>query len=117
MEELKLDRRKRPPSGFEALVERTLNDSGVRRHGPPEQLTRALAKRLLLEFLENIKEDLTRFGGGRVAIPGFGVFTVRTRKSRRVINPATKESMVLSATRTVGFRPAKEVRKSLGGVQ
>lgn len=113
--ELKLDTRKKPPAGFTLLLERTFSDAGV-----PSQhraLTKKAARELLLTFLENVQEDLTRYGGGRVSIPGFGVFTLRTRKERRVLNPRTKESMVLPATKTVGFRPAKELRKALGSIQ
>jgi DNA-binding protein HU-beta len=108
-----LIKRRRHLSGFEALLERTFNDCAIRRHSPPEPLTRKAARRLLLEFLENIKEDLTCHGGGRVAIPGFGVFTLRVRKPRRVINPVTKEAMVLPESTTVGFRPAKKLRYSV----
>ncbi len=67
----------------------------------------------MLEFLENISEDLARFGGGRVAIPGFGIFTLRKRKARRVLNPSTKAAMVLPESTTVGFRPAKKLRYSV----
>lgn len=44
---------------------------------------------------------------GRFAIPGVGVFTVRTRKARTIRNPVTKELMRLPETKTVHFRPSK----------
>jgi DNA-binding protein HU-beta len=50
---------------------------------------------------------------GRVSYPGFGVFTVRNRKGRKVRNPATREIMTLKPTKTVGFRPAPALKRSL----
>jgi len=44
---------------------------------------------------------------GRVALVGIGVFTIRTRKSRRILNPQTKEEILLSSTKRVHFRIAR----------
>lgn len=49
--------------------------------------------------------------GERVSIPGFGVFYKRTRKSRRIANPQTKELMQLPATVSIGFRTSKQVSR------
>lgn len=49
--------------------------------------------------------------GKRVSIPGFGVFTLRQRKSRTVRNPATKELMALPSVRSVGFRCSKTITR------
>jgi DNA-binding protein HU-beta len=49
----------------------------------------------------------------RFSYPGFGTWSVRTRKARKIRNPQTNEMMKLKATRTVGFRPAKELKQTL----
>jgi DNA-binding protein HU-beta len=50
---------------------------------------------------------------GRFSYPGFGTWTVRTRKARRGRNPRTGEEMRIRAARTVGFRPAKGLKAGL----
>jgi DNA-binding protein HU-beta len=50
---------------------------------------------------------------GRFAYPGFGVFTVRNRKGRKGRNPKTGEIITIKPSKTVGFRPAPTLKKSL----
>ena len=50
---------------------------------------------------------------GRFSYPGFGTWSVRMRRARRGRNPRTGAEMRIAAARTVGFRPAKELRSSL----
>jgi DNA-binding protein HU-beta len=49
----------------------------------------------------------------RFSYPGFGTWSIRTRKARKIRNPQTNEMMKLKATRTIGFRPAKELKQTL----
>ena len=49
----------------------------------------------------------------RFWVPRFGTFTVRRRRARAGFNPRTNSPMTIPATRTVGFRPAPELRKGL----
>jgi DNA-binding protein HU-beta len=49
----------------------------------------------------------------RFSYPGFGTWSIRTRKARKIRNPQTNEIMKLKATRTIGFRPAKELKQTL----
>ncbi len=50
---------------------------------------------------------------GRLAYPGFGVFTVRNRKARQGRNPRTGAIITIKPSKTVGFRPAPSFKKSL----
>lgn len=50
---------------------------------------------------------------GRIAYPGFGVFTVRKRKARKGRNPRTGEAITIKPSKTVGFKPAPSLKKSL----
>lgn len=49
----------------------------------------------------------------RFSYPGFGTWSMRTRKARRIRNPQTNEMMKLKASKTIGFRPAKELKETL----
>jgi len=49
----------------------------------------------------------------RLAISGFGTFTVRRRKSRTGRNPRTGEEITINATKTVGFKAAPALKADL----
>ena len=51
--------------------------------------------------------------GNRVTIPGFGVFSRRTRKSRKVRNPATGETIKIKASKSVRFKVGKELKEAV----
>ncbi len=56
---------------------------------------------------ETIMKDL------KFAYPGFGTFTVRTRKARTGIDPRTRQQIQIKESRTVGFKPAKAFKEKL----
>jgi DNA-binding protein HU-beta len=49
----------------------------------------------------------------RFQVPGFGTFTVRSRKARKGINPQNGAVINIKASRTVGFKPAPTQKKGL----
>jgi DNA-binding protein HU-beta len=49
----------------------------------------------------------------RFQVPGFGTFTVRSRKARKGRNPQTGAVISIKASRTVGFKPAPTLKKGL----
>ncbi len=49
----------------------------------------------------------------RFVVPGFGTFSVRRRRARPGFNPRTRAAMTIPAFRTVGFRPAPQLKKGL----
>jgi DNA-binding protein HU-beta len=49
----------------------------------------------------------------RIQVPGFGTFTVRSRKPRTGRNPKTGEVIHMKASRTVGFKPSPNLKKGL----
>lgn len=59
------------------------------------------------EVRKSVKKDR------RFSYPGFGTFTVRTRKARMGVNPQTKKPIKIAASRTVGFKPAPNFKKAL----
>jgi DNA-binding protein HU-beta len=49
----------------------------------------------------------------RFQVPGFGTFTLRSRKARKGRNPQTGAVISIKASRTVGFKPAPVLKKGL----
>lgn len=49
----------------------------------------------------------------RFQVPGFGTFTVRSRKARKGRNPQTGAEITIKASRTVGFKPAPNLKRGL----
>jgi DNA-binding protein HU-beta len=49
----------------------------------------------------------------RFCMPGFGTFSIRERQARTGFNPRTNRKMKIPAARTVGFRPAPDLKKGL----
>jgi DNA-binding protein HU-beta len=49
----------------------------------------------------------------RFQVPGFGTFTVRSRKARKGRNPQNGSIITIKASRTVGFKPAPDLKKGL----
>jgi DNA-binding protein HU-beta len=49
----------------------------------------------------------------RFQVPGFGTFSVRSRKARKGRNPQSGAVITIKASRTVGFKPAPDLKKGL----
>ena len=50
---------------------------------------------------------------GRFFYPGFGTWTIRQRKARKGRNPQTGAEIKIKASKTVGFKTAKELKADL----
>ena len=50
---------------------------------------------------------------GRYSHPGFGIFAIKERAARTGRNPQTGKPMQIPASKTVGFKPSKEIKASL----
>jgi DNA-binding protein HU-beta len=53
--------------------------------------------------------------GDKVVLTGFGTFEVRTRRSRRGVNPQTKEHIVIPQTQTPGFTASNTLKNVVLG--
>jgi DNA-binding protein HU-beta len=51
---------------------------------------------------------------GRYSHPGFGTFTRKDRAARPGRNPQTGEAIMIGASTTVAFKPAREFARELG---
>jgi len=76
--------------------------TGLSKKAAGEALGIALA-----EIKKGVKKD------GRLALPDFGVFTIRKRKGRIGRNPKTGATIQIKPSKTVGFKPAPSFKKSL----
>ncbi len=74
-----------------------------------------LTKKSAAELLDSVFKDIGNAvkADTRFSYPGFGTWMLRQRKARRIRNPHTNELMKLEASRTIGFRPAKELKQRL----
>lgn len=71
------------------------------------QLSKANAKKAVDAFVEVIAEALK--GGDKVALVGFGTFSVAERKERNGINPSTKEAIKIAAKKIAKFKAGSEL--------
>ncbi len=76
---------------------------------------RDLSKAAINEVCDAMFDNLTKGikKDKRFTYPGFGTWTVRTRKARKGRNPQTGAVINIAASKTIGFRPSPEVKKSL----
>lgn len=70
-------------------------------------LTKVDAKKALDAALEAITGDLK--AGNKVALLGFGTFSVNKRPAREGINPATKAKIKIAAKKVVKFKAGAEL--------
>ena len=66
----------------------------------------SLSKRLAGDVIDATFEAISKAvkKDKRFAYPGFGTFTVRSRKARKGRNPQTGEEIKIKASKTVGFK-------------
>jgi len=89
-------------AGKTELVERISFETGL----PKAHAARAIEVTIdaLMEWLRD---------GERVTIPGLGSFYTSERPAREVRNPRTGGAVQVAASRTVRFRPGKELKEAV----
>lgn len=65
----------------------------------------------LIAFIDVVMESLA--SGEKVGLVGFGTFEVSERAEREGRNPQTKEKIMLSASKSPKFKPAKAFKDRL----
>lgn len=74
-------------------------------------LSKADSKKALDAVLDAISGALKE--GDKVAILGFGTFSINERPARVGINPATKEKIQIAAKKVVKFKAGAELAESV----
>lgn len=70
-------------------------------------LTKADSKKAFDAAIDAISEALKK--GDKVAILGFGTFSINERPAREGINPMTKEKITISAKKVIKFKAGAEL--------
>jgi len=73
--------------------------------------TKAQAETAVNAVLQGMRTGLKK--DKTVQLVGFGTFNTKTRKARWGRNPATGEKIKIKASKTVGFKPGKDLKGSL----
>jgi len=74
-------------------------------------ISQAEAKKALDAALVAIKDALV--AGDKVALIGFGTFSVNERPAREGINPATKQKITIAAKKVAKFKAGAEIADAL----
>lgn len=74
-------------------------------------LTKKAAAELVDTLFDTIGKAIKK--EKRFSYPGFGTWTVRSRKPRMGRNPQTGAAIKIKASKTVGFKPSKELKGGL----
>ena len=84
------------------LIDKTAEGAG---------LTKADAKKALEATTAAIKDALV--AGDKVALIGFGTFSVNERPAREGINPATKQKITIAAKKVAKFKAGADLDEAL----
>lgn len=74
-------------------------------------LSKEAAKKALDATLESIVETLK--AGDKVALVGFGTFSVAKREARQGINPATKQTIEIPAKNVAKFKAGADIENAI----
>lgn len=74
-------------------------------------LSKADAKKALDATVAAVKDALV--AGDKIALVGFGTFSVAERPAREGINPATKEKITIAAKKVAKFKAGSELTDAL----
>lgn len=75
------------------------------------RLTKVEAARALDAFVQAVRRGLNE--DGRVALQGFGTFSLSERKAKRIRNPHRGGTMEIPARRVARFTPSHELRTAI----
>ncbi len=72
------------------------------------QVKKVDAERAINSLIHTISDTLKK--NGRLALAGFGTFSVNQRKAREGRNPQTGKPIKIAATKVVKFKPGKQLK-------
>lgn len=70
-------------------------------------LSKVDAKKAVEAFVETVSNELKE--GGKVALLGFGSFSVAEKSARKGVNPKTKQPIEIPARKSVKFKAGAEL--------
>ena len=75
------------------------------------ELTKKDAEKALKAFIDVVGNELSK--GEKVQLAGFGTFEVVERAAREGINPRTKETIQIPASKAPKFKPMKSLKEKV----
>ena len=72
------------------------------------RLSKADADKAVKAFIEVVGDELA--DGGKVQLAGFGTFEIAERPERQGINPRTKETITIAASKAPKFKAMKGLK-------
>ena len=72
-------------------------------------LSKVDAKKAVEAFVETVSSELKE--GGKVALLGFGSFSVAEKSARKGVNPKTKQPIEIPARKSVKFKAGAELKE------
>ncbi|MBR5298008.1 MAG: HU family DNA-binding protein [Parabacteroides sp.] len=72
-------------------------------------LSKVDAKKAVEAFVETVSNELKE--GGKVALLGFGSFSVAEKSARKGVNPKTKQPIEIPARKSVKFKAGAELNE------
>ncbi|MCL5126288.1 MAG: HU family DNA-binding protein [Deltaproteobacteria bacterium] len=75
------------------------------------KITKKLATEAIDLIFDTMAEGLA--AGEEISIPGFGKFSIITRKARSGLNPHTKEKLNIPETKAPKFSAVKSLKESI----
>ena len=75
------------------------------------ELSKKYAEKAVKAFTEVVEEELKK--GGKIQLVGFGTFEVAERAARTGINPSTKETIQIPASKAPKFKAGKALKDSI----
>jgi DNA-binding protein HU-beta len=90
-------------AGKAELINRVVNDV--------EGLTKKLATEAFDPVFDAIRSAVK--AGESAKVPGFGSFQVSERAARKGRNPATGQAITIKASKSVRFKPGKELKDAV----
>ena len=75
------------------------------------ELSKKDAEAALKAFTDVVAEELKK--GEKIALVGFGTFEVRERAARTGINPQTKQTIKIAASKSPVFKAGKALKDSI----
>jgi DNA-binding protein HU-beta len=85
----------------------------VNRVAEQMDITKTKAETAVESVFNSLRNALRR--GERIELRGFGIFTVKPRKSGVGRNPRTGEEAAIPPGNTIRFKPGKEIRTVVRG--
>ena len=74
-------------------------------------LSKVDAKKAVEAFVETVSSELKE--GGKVALLGFGSFSVAEKTARKGVNPKTKQPIEIPARKSVKFKAGAELTETI----